>query len=116
MKFTVTQFKKIAVLLAGLMMCCMAQAQWTASTPIRAIYIYPTYAVVVQGNLGGGPAGCINDDTWSFSWSQFSAPVQQRVLSMLLTARTSKLPFSAVFSDTTCGPEGKKLFTGEVSM
>ena len=63
---------------------------WNGAGPITLMYIYPTYAVVVQGSSGRGPANCTNNDgAWSFSWSDFSDPASARIMSMLLSAYLS---------------------------
>ncbi|HEY5603190.1 MAG TPA: hypothetical protein VIM41_08790 [Gammaproteobacteria bacterium] len=93
----------------------VANGGWNGVGQIDRMYIYPAYTVVVQGNTGPGLAGCQDNQAWSFFWSKFDAPTQARIQSMLLTAYTAKLPIQVLVSDTTCGPEGKKEFTGNIS-
>lgn len=81
---------------------------------ITGLYIYPTYAVVFQGPTTAGPANCVNDAGWTFLWSDFPEPVQQRIMSTLLTARTTKASINITVADDGCGPEGKKKFTGQI--
>jgi hypothetical protein len=92
----------------------VVNAGWNGTGVITGLYIYPNYAVVIQGTTSAGPANCTNDGGWSFFWSDFPAATQQRIMSMLLTARTSKQAIQVAVSDTACGPEGKKKFTGEI--
>jgi hypothetical protein len=107
--------KKIVCSAWLLVMSSVVHAGWSGYTTIGGMYIYPNYAVIIQGNVTGGPASCVNDGTWSFDWSSFPAATQQRIMSMLMTAYTAKQRISVLLSDTSCGPEGKKKFTGEVN-
>ena len=76
------------------------------------MYIYPGYAVIVQGSSAPGPAGCANDNAWSFNWADFSPADAARIQSMLLAAYMAKTNVQAYFYATGCGPENKKQFTG----
>lgn len=87
-----------------------------AMAPIQQMYIYPTYAVIVQGNAYAGTASCVNDATWSFMWSDFDAATAARIHSMLVSAHISKTPIKPIFAANQCGPEGKKKFTGQLVM
>lgn len=93
-----------------------ALAGWNGAGVIQTMYIYPQYAVIIQGTSGPGPGGCANDNTWSFEWAQFDQSTQNRIQSMLLTAYVSKTPIQVVVDDSSCGPEGKKKFTGYVQL
>ena len=81
--------------------------EWNGVGEIEKMYIYPTYAVIVQGNSGQGAAGCANDKAWSFEWSQFDVPTQNRIQSMLLSAYTTNTAIQVVVETNACGPEGK---------
>ena len=88
-----------------------AFADWGAPmVVIDQLYVYPTYVVVIQTPYAG-TAGC-QSSGWSFNWSDFDAPTQQRIYSTLLAARLAKTPIKPIFSDTGCGPENFKKFTG----
>lgn len=88
---------------------------WNGVGPITAMYIYPNYAVIIQGPVSAGPAGCpSNDGTWSFNWSDLpDQATQGRVMSMLLSAYLSGKPIQVAISSSGCGPEGKKKFNGQ---
>ena len=94
----------------------VSAGEWNGVGEIEKMYIYPTYAVVVQGNSGQGAAGCANDKTWSFEWSQFDVPTQNRIQSMLLSAYTTNTAIQVVVETNACGPEGKKKFTGQINL
>lgn len=56
--------------------------QWNGEGPIYDMYVYPDYAVVIQGPGSAGPANCVNNGAWSFSWADFpDKAVQARILS-----------------------------------
>ena len=108
---------RIVLILFMLLMASKAAfAGWNGVGEIQVMYIYPTYAVVVQGSSGPGPANCANDGAWSFEWSQFDQLTQNRIQSMLLTAYASKTPIQIVVDSSTCGPENKKRFNGMVQL
>ena len=90
--------------------------EWNGVGEIEKMYIYTTYAVIVQGNSGPGTAGCVNDKAWSFYWSQFDVPTQNRIQSILLSAYVSKIPIQVVVETNACGPEGKKKFSGQINL
>ena len=112
-----TLFKKIvgSALLLAASFTVNAAAQWSGGGVITAMFIYPGYAIVEQGNVTGSPANCINNGRWTINWSQFDSATQQRIMSILLTARTTKQPLMAVIVDTGCGPEGMKLSNGQIT-
>jgi hypothetical protein len=92
-------------------------AGWNGAGEIHIMYIYPEYAVIVQGNTGSGPnTNCTNDGTWSFSWSQFDEAAQNRIYSTLLSAYISKSRIQIVVDGSGCGPENKKKFTGQIQL
>ena len=105
---------RVFTVLALLSFSGMAHSEWNGVGVIEVMYIYPNYAVVVQGRSSPGQAGCQDGKVWSFYWSKFDAATQARIQSMLLTAYTAQLPIQVVVSDSTCGPEGKKDFTGQI--
>jgi hypothetical protein len=90
-----------------------AYSGWNGVGEIQTMFIYPDYAVIVQGDAGPGPASCTDNSSWSFAWSDFDAQVQARIQSMLLTAYASKTPIQVFVYDSVCGPEGNKKFTGQ---
>lgn len=95
----------------------VSASDWNgAMAPIQTMYIYPTYAVIVQGNAYAGTASCVNDNAWSFMWSDFDAATASRIHSMLVSAHISKTPIKPIFAANQCGPEGKKKFTGHLVM
>ncbi len=98
--------------------CSVANAgAWIERGSVTKISIFPTYAVVYMDVAASpGPAGCVNDNSFSLGWSSFSDAIQNRVMSMLLAARTTKQTINVQVSTTACGPEGKKLFSGEIEM
>ena len=88
---------------------------WNGAGEIKQLFIYPTYAVVVQGPQGTGPnQTCTNNDAWSFSWSQFDAEVGRRIMASLLSAKITKSRIQVVIDGSSCGPENKKLFNGQI--
>lgn len=89
-------------------------AAWGSQGEIHNMYIYPDYVVITQGATEAGPGGCQNSNSWSFSWSSFDDQTQSRIHSMLLTAYVSKTPIMPLFDGSSCGPEGKKKFTGHI--
>jgi hypothetical protein len=93
-----------------------ASADWNGAGPIQTLYIYPTYVVAVQGPTSAGPAGCTDNGAWSFFWSDFSDAAQARILSTLLTAKTTGASINVVISGAGCGPEGKKRFNGMINL
>jgi hypothetical protein len=111
-----SRFKEILIVLIYAFTISIAQAGWNGAGVIKTMYIYPDYAVIVQGDSGSGLAPCENSDIWSFNWSQFDQATQNRIQSMLLTAYTSKTPIQVVVDDVKCGPEGKKLFNGQIQL
>ena len=88
--------------------------EWNGLGVIERMYLYPAYAVIIQGPQKPGSAGCEDSHSWSFNWSQFDESTQQRIMSALLAAKLSSTPISVVVSETNCGPENKKLFTGQI--
>jgi len=105
---------KLFIVIVLLLLSETAYSGWNGVGVIEVMYIYPSYAVVVQGRSSPGQAGCQDSKVWSFYWSKFDAATQARIQSMLLTAYTAQLPIQVVVSDSTCGPEGKKDFTGYI--
>lgn len=94
-------------------------ADWGGETnPITTIYIYPTYAVIVQSASAeyAGNADCKKNKAWSFAWGSFEEQAAQRIYSSLLAAYMSQKPVQPVFSDTECGPEGHKKFNGYMKL
>jgi hypothetical protein len=116
MKNKISLFKKIGLSMLFLLASFSANAgaEWNGSGVIKLMYIYPTYAIIEQGNVGSGPANCSNDSTWSIDWSKFDTATQQRIMSSLLTARSTKQPITVAIVDNACGPEGKKLTSGQI--
>lgn len=96
-------------------MTSITSAEWNGTGVIETMYIYPDYAVIIQGKKREGKAGCSNSNSWSFKWSQFDALSQNRIHSMLLSAHVSKTRIQVQVSDSECGPEGKKKFTGHIN-
>jgi len=94
----------------------MAMAGWNGGGKIQILYVYPDYVVVIQGPVTGGPAGCAENGVWSFAWADFRPEVQARIMSVLLAAKTSGATIQPVVSDTECGPEGHKKFTGHFQL
>jgi len=86
--------------------------EWNGVGVIKTMFIYPGYAVIVQGNTGPGTAGCVSNGAWSFAWSQFDQATQNRIQSMLLTAYSSKTPIQVQVATSGCGPENMKKFNG----
>lgn len=87
---------------------------WNGFGPITAMYIYPTYAVVIQGPTSAGQAaGCNSTNSWSFYWSDFDSATQGRIQSMLLSAYLSGKGIMVGVSSTACGPESLKKFNGQ---
>lgn len=110
--------KKI-VLIACLLILCSAfsfAGEWNSLGVINQMYIYPTYAVILQGEVAPGPANCQETASWSFAWNQFDAAAQARIQSMLLTAYISQTPIRVVIDSDTCGPENKKKFNGQIHL
>ena len=106
-------FKKIASI-SLLLFCMVSSAQadvWNGTGTISSMYIYPSYALVVQGGSASVSAGC-GTTSWSFYWADYSSEQQARIMSMLLAARTANISFQVTISETECGPEGKKKFSG----
>ncbi len=109
---------KIKNRLAGLMVAALMftstpifAADWNGpSVVIDALFVYPTYVVVAQASYTG-TAGC-RADGWGFYWNDFDAPTQQRIYAALLAARLTQTPIKPIFTDTGCGPENLKKFTG----
>ena len=91
-------------------------SEWNGVGVIKTMFIYPTYAVIVQGNTWQGSAGCTNNDRWSFNWSQFDLATQARIQSMLLSAYVSKTPIQVAIHQTGYGPEGRKNFNGQIML
>lgn len=107
-------FKKI-VSASILWFCIIPSAQagvWNGTGTITSMYIYPTYALVVQGGSASVSAGC-GTTSWSFYWADYTPEAQARIMSMLLAARTANKSFQVAVSDSECGPEGKKKFEGQ---
>ncbi|HEY6527842.1 MAG TPA: hypothetical protein VIZ65_04040 [Cellvibrionaceae bacterium] len=106
-------FKKIIFIVTALVAINTWGEDWNApATPISAMYVYPTYIVVVQeGNYVGSicsPGGYV----WSFVWADFDAATQQRIYSSLLAAKLARTPLKPILSSTSCGPENKLKFDG----
>lgn len=106
------KIKILSILLFLLTSNIALAGEWAGIGEIKTMFIYPTYAVIKQGGPGPGAAGCAPDDTWSFEWSQFDQPTQNRIQSMLLTAYISKTPIQVMVETSGCGPENKKKFNG----
>lgn len=87
---------------------------WDApATPISVMFVYPDYMVVIQeGNYSG--TGCTPGYMWSFAWSDFDGPTQQRIYSTLLAAKLSRTPIKPITAMSGCGPEGKLKFNGQL--
>lgn len=109
-------FKIIAIALFLYCVASIANAEWNGVGVIQTMYIYPDYAVIIQGDKREGRAGCSNSNSWSFKWSQFDALTQGRIHSMLLSAYVSKTRIQVQVSDKKCGPEGKKKFVGHINL
>ncbi len=89
-----TSLLKKIVFSALLLVMCSAANAYQVTGVINAFWVYPTYSVIFLTNspATSGPAGCVNDNGFTLSWSQFDVTTQQRIMSMLLTARTTKQP------------------------
>jgi len=107
-------FKKIAfisVLLFSMVSSAHAGV-WNGMGTISDMWIYPEYAVVIQGGTDTVNSDCTST-SWSFYWADFSPEAQSRIMGMLLTARTANTSFQVAIDGSECGPEGKKKFNGQ---
>lgn len=94
-------------------------ADWGgAKSPITKMYVYPSYAVIIQEDAPNysGDANCRDTVAWSVVWTEFDEQTSQRIYSGLLAAYMSQKPLKPVFSSTACGPEGHKKFNGYFEM
>ena len=87
--------------------------QWNGIGVIERMSMYPTYAIIKQGAVGG-VANCSNTGYFSFVWTDFPPEVQARIMSMLLHAYTTQETIEVIVHDTNCGPEGYKQFLGHI--
>lgn len=105
--------KKILIAVSLLFSLSLNASDWGGkSDVIKAMYVYSTSVIVVQGDVYAGQAGCDNNNKWSFYWSELDPKVAERVYSALLAAYTSRTPIKPIFHKTECGPENAKKFTG----
>ncbi len=91
---------------------CFAVDWGGQKEPIEGMFIYPTYAVIVQKTAYAGVANCRADEAWDLVWSDFDAATQQRIYSTLMAAYLAQKPIMAIFNPSGCGPEGRKKFSG----
>ena len=87
--------------------------QWNGTGVIERMSMYPTYAIIKQGVVGG-VANCSNTGFFSFVWADFPPEVQARIMSMLLHAYTTQETIDVLVHSTNCGPEGYKKFLGHI--
>jgi hypothetical protein len=111
---------KRIVLLVGAMIISLFQGmafadQWYVNN-ISSLFIYPTYVVIdfVSNDDDPGPANCPTPNGISFDWASFDQPTQNRIMASLLTAKTTNQTIAFVVTSSGCGPEGRKLFNGQL--
>ncbi len=109
------------VLLSPLLMGGVAEADtWNnGGAPVTTMYVYPTYAVVVQVALAAssGPAGsCVSSNAWTVVWSDFDVETQKRIMAMLVSSQVAGKSITTVISSAGCGPENIKKSTGQLKI
>lgn len=106
------------MLLSPLLISGVAKADtWNnGSAPVTTMYVYPTYAVVVQASLAastGPDAACANNNAFTIVWSEFNAETQKRIMAMLVASNLGGKLLNTVVSSTVCGPENMKKSSGQ---
>lgn len=104
----------ILFILCSIPTLALAAEEWNGGGKIKNMWIYPSFLVVEQGPTKPGSAGCVNDNKWSFNWSDVDKMTQNRIQAALLTAYAQEKNIDVRVDKNSCGPESRKKFTGNL--